>query len=113
MREYTYAVITEIPPNTKGGNMATALGQLYMTTDEHRTYENLGMQAINLAIPVFALAEILILDAEDGREIAGRHRKPGKWTVSTEHFQVLEEAVLCAETVMENYIPEPEEATTP
>ena len=100
MSDYTYAVVTEIPPPEKGGNMATALGQLYLTTDEHRSYENLGMQAMNFAIPVFTLAEILILDDEYGRELVGKGRKPSKWDVSIETFQVLEEAIACAEEVI-------------
>ncbi len=100
---YAYAVVTEIPPNEKGGNMATALGAIYETLDSHMTYRSLGMDGINLAIPVFTLAEIMILDADTGREVAGRGRKPSKWDVSIEHFQVLEEAVLCATETIDNY----------
>ena len=104
MSEYTYAVVTEIPPNEKGGNMATALGQIYTTHDEHRSYQRLDMAySMNMAMPVFGLAEILILDADTGREVAGAGRKPNKWDVSIETFQVLKEAILCAEEVIEKY----------
>lgn len=103
---YSYAVVTKIPPHEKGGNMATALGQIYATLDGHLTYQSLGMDGINMAIPVFTLGEIMILDDDTGREVVGKGRKPSKWVVSIEHFQVLEEAVMCAEDTQANQPPE-------
>ncbi len=101
MSDHTYTVVTEIPPHEKGGNMATALGQIYTTHDEHRSYQRLDMAyTMNMAIPVFTLAEILILDNEYGREVAGKGRKPSKWDVEIEHFQDLERAIVCAEEVI-------------
>ncbi len=90
-----YAVITSTPSPLKLGNMATGLGQVFITLDGHITYERLGIESMNFGLEVFHVGEILILD-DAGREVAGRGRKPSKWDVDIETFQVLEEAVECA-----------------
>lgn len=51
-------------------------------------------------VHVFIPGEILILD-DDGREVAGRGRKPGKWDVSIETFDTLEAAAKRAAEVMD------------
>ncbi len=94
-----YAVITDTSSPLKLGNMATGFGQVFVTFDGHMTYEPLGMEAMNFGVEVFHRGEILILDI-DGREVAGRGRKPSKWDVEVETFQVLEEAIECAHEVV-------------
>lgn len=99
-----FCVITRIPDSEKGesGNLAVAL-PLYLET-EQPSKENdyrgkfepvvklMGMAALSLRAPVFALGEILVVD-ESGREIGGIARKPSKWDIDYEEYDTVEEAV--------------------
>lgn len=89
-----FAVITEVCDPETGGNAATALGQLYRRTSgtglELEPVD--GMTAMMLSIPVFHVGEILILN-EGGREISGLGRKPSKWDIEYEVFDMIEGAV--------------------
>lgn len=102
---YEYAVITKVPDATAGdtGNLATALDNYIETEQPDASNEYRGRiapaiqvlgfgVALALRSPVFVLGEVLILNA-DGREVTGRGRKPGKWSVETEEFATVEEAV--------------------
>lgn len=98
-----FIVITEVPdpddPSGVMGNLATALGALFIGADPEELNptsfihmeqaDYLGGAAFGLAmslrLPMFILGEILVCDG-DGREIGGRGRKPDKWDVRTETF---------------------------
>lgn len=102
---YTFCVITKIPPPTERGNMAdTALIRDHTEKEEgFPIYREIGPEEDMEQIeekdfiwakrPVFDLGEILILDSPYGREVCGRGRKPSKWFVEFEHFTKLEYAV--------------------
>lgn len=92
-----FGVITRVATPPKGGNLAMA--QLYVKTGpESEANDFLGdwthhtVATLSMRTPVFCVGEILILDG-DGREVAGRGRKPSKWDVDVEHFDSLEDAV--------------------
>lgn len=97
------AVITRVPPDGDPRNLAFC-GPVYLQTsnspeDVQPISTVLGnpMAALMARTPVFVLGEILILDG-DGREFAGRGRKPGKWGVELQNFgHDLEAAVRRAE----------------
>lgn len=91
-----YAVVTRVPPTTEAGNMAVAL-DIYVQVEEpgpgndyrgklESAIPYLGAATLALRRPVFALGEVLILDGEHGRELAGHGRKPSKWDVQVEYF---------------------------
>lgn len=84
--KYDFCVVTKIPdPKTDDGNLASAI---VFGLPRELTAACL----IHGRVEVFAKGEILILN-EDGREICGHMRKPGKWDVETEHFETIEEAI--------------------
>jgi len=93
-----FAVITNVDEPETGGNMATALGSLYVTYDNNISYRPVGMEALAFGLPVFTPGEILVLDT-DGRELAGRGRKPSKWLVDYETFHSIDEAVARAREI--------------
>ena len=118
MNEYTFGVITKVPKNVEDGNkyddllvrdrkkeednmsIANACGyRAYRFYDDE---ENDGISRediIDVTLPVFFLGEILILD-NCGREIAGRGRKPSKWSVTCEEFNDMDEAIECAQKIL-------------
>jgi|GEM_PF-2697091 len=117
-KDYTFGVITKVPKNVEDGNkyddllvrdrkteedvmtMANACGyKAYRFYDDE---ENDGISredVVHVCLPVFSLGEILILD-NYGREIAGRGRKPSKWSVTCEEFDSLDNAIECSQKVL-------------
>lgn len=101
MTQTTFAVVTRVPPAHEIGNMATAIGAIYVA-DSHDPLANLvpigeihpggALVALNWRLAVFTLGEILVLDEHD-REIAGQTSKPSKWDVTVEHFDTIEDAI--------------------
>ena len=86
---YTIGVITSVPdPLEDDGNLANAV-PLQEGADGKRA----RLLAVNLYEEVFQPGEILILDAEWGREVSGQGRKPGKWDVVCEHFDDMDTAI--------------------
>ena len=85
------AVVTRVPPDGDQGNLAV---QVPLFQD--RGNVGLGdplpaadpMLVISLRGPVFTIGEILVLDEKGGREVGGHGRKPGKWDVGLEYFEV-------------------------
>lgn len=57
-------------------------------------------QMIPVRLQNFVLGEILI--CEDGREVAGRGRKPSKWFVGRRIFDNVEDAIKCAQEVLKD-----------
>lgn len=103
-----YTVITRVPDPTEGGNLAVRPDVMVQTEPpgesngwmgRHVTaFDALGMNAIALRVPVFTLGEVLIV-GDDGRELVGERRQPGKWDVGAETFDTIEEAVARAQAV--------------
>lgn len=56
--------------------------------------------ALNMRTPVFQVGEVLIVD-DNGRELPYPGRKPAKWDVETEEFEIdrLGDALACSERV--------------
>ena len=117
-KDYTFGVITKVPKNVEDGNkyddllvrdrrteedkmtMANACGyKAYRFYDDEENDSISRKDVVNAKLPVFSLGEILILDLY-GREIAGRGRKPSKWSVEVEEFNDLDEAIKCAQKVL-------------
>jgi hypothetical protein len=117
-KDYTFGVITWIPKNVEDGNkyddllvrdrkteedvmtMANACG--YKAYRHYDDEENDGISredVVHVCLPVFSLGEILILDS-CGREVAGRGRKPWKWSVEYAVFDDLDKAIECAQKVL-------------
>jgi hypothetical protein len=117
-KKYTFGVITWVPKNVEDGNkyddllvrdrkteedvvtMANACG--YKAYRHYDDEENDGISredVIHVCLPVFSLGEILILDS-CGREIAGRGRKPSKWSVTYKEFDNLDDAIECANKIL-------------
>lgn len=95
----TFAVITEVSPPETGLNMAAPIGELYISTNGLECRRVGGIEQMAFRTPVFTPGEILILD-EDGRELAGRYRKPSKWGVSYETYINVEAAIDRARDVL-------------
>ena len=100
------AVVTRVGPAEEGGNLAVAM-DLWQENTPPTRYDPIGtwkpapvMLQLSLRSRVFIPGEILVLD-DDGREVAGRGRKPGKWDVSIETFDTLEAAAARAAEVMD------------
>ena len=102
-----FGVITKIPDRFDGGNLASAIGQVFVQIEEPSesngylgTYQDVGYPAaLALRHQVFHLGEVLILD-DDGRELPYPGRKPSKWSVECEEFDDVERAVARAREVM-------------
>lgn len=100
-----YQVITQTPPSTTGGNMASALIDVYRQVEQPRPsngYSGVFRQELDLSLyrPVFHVGEVLIVNL-DGREIAYPQRKASKWDVGYEMFDELEPALERAREVYE------------
>jgi len=117
-KDYTFGVITKVPKHAEEGNkyddllvrdrkteedvmtMANACGyKAYRFYDDEENDSISREDVIHVCLPVFSLGEILILD-NCGREIAGRGRKPSKWSVTCEEFNNLDEAIECSQKVL-------------
>lgn len=92
-----FGVITEVPPLKNSGNLAVSFGEICIKieqpsedNDYEGRYEDVGFPAA-LAIQkrVFNVGEVLILN-DDGREIPYPGRKPAKWSVTCEEFEITE-----------------------
>ena len=96
--KYTYAVIVSV---SEEGNAADNLavpdksGVLSMMQGALKRYSNsfMGGSAVGVRSPIFHVGEILVLDSEYGREVAGCGRKPSKWDVGVEYFDNIERAI--------------------
>lgn len=109
-----FLVITAVPSPESGGNMAVPMN-IYrrIEKDPQGRCEPLpnNIQAalmLGCAQPVFTLGEVLIV-GEDGRELAGRGRKPSKWYVEVEECFTVAAAVKRAREVQEAAEAEAEE----
>jgi phage-related protein len=111
---YTFAVITKVPKVREGNEYDQILVQgydkdneevIYHLPKEGVEYRMVDTKFVNAKLPVFHLGEVLILDGEYGREMAGLSRKPSKWSVEVEHFDNLEEAIDRAHIVLEHAFP--------
>jgi hypothetical protein len=116
---YIFSVITKVPKNSDDGNKYDDL----LIRDRKKEADptsvaNLGYRSyrevcesddmvnipdddvIDVSLSVFSLGEILILESTYGREIAGKGRKPSKWSVDTKEFDNLDDAIECARKVL-------------
>lgn len=111
----TFAVVTEVPPPTSIGNMATALGQIMVSDptdptadltslDDKLTIPGSLPQTLWWRLPVFTLGEILILDSPSGREVDGIGRKPSKWDIAYVTFDTIDEAITRAREIADRVI---------
>ena len=57
--------------------------------------------SLDFRVQVFELGELLILDAPDGREVAGKQRAPRKWYVEYEEFDDIEDAIKRSREVLD------------
>lgn len=91
-----YIVITSVPGGDKvDGNLATALGQIYLENGQQ-----VGIESLALRVRVFEPGEILICNG--GREVAGKGRKPSKWFIEYEEFDNINDAVQRAVAITYN-----------
>lgn len=105
-----YHVVVWVPDHAEGGNLAVRPDVMVQTAEPGEgngwlgghasAFEVMGMGAMALRVPVFTKGEVLILD-DDGREVDGERRKPGKWNVRTEEFVTVEAAVARATEVLD------------
>lgn len=113
-----FCVITTI--GIGGGNYATALdlkieidytkpGVLTNFSDYLQKVGLDPMIILSMRQPVFTLGEIVILDSVGGRELDGNQRMPSKWDVGTEHFDNLEDALGCADTIINSGVQDAED----
>jgi hypothetical protein len=109
-KNYIFCVITKVPSCKERGNLYDSIlvrddkkeeGFLaFRELDEDEDIEAIEEKDLIWAKrQVFELGEILILDGEYGREVAGRGRKPYKWFVECKHFDNIEQAVECANSL--------------
>jgi hypothetical protein len=91
-KENTIYVGADLPPIPRGNVLFV---DPFQVTVKGKTYT-----LERVRVPVFEKGEILILDAESGREIAGHERKPSKWFVEYEVYDSLEEAIKKAISVL-------------
>lgn len=93
-----FCVITSVPDPDKGevGNLATGLDVFRVVRDFDGADEQVErispLIALSLRTPVFSLGEIIVVN-ESGREIGGHGRKPSKWSISSEYFDNVEDAI--------------------
>jgi hypothetical protein len=109
-----YAVITEasLKPSGEEGNWEDSIAvinpeeqTLYVGAEPSNNDSILFLEPFTITLkdkaytinrvktPAFMKGEILIIDAETEREIAGLRRKPSKWDVKYEVYDNVEEAV--------------------
>jgi hypothetical protein len=100
-------VITKVSEPETGGNLATALVDLWVRVEDGNEANGwlgkfipgikaLGSAALDLYTPVFRVGEVLELDENDRDQFG---RKPDKWDVSYETFDTAEEAFRRAKEV--------------
>lgn len=100
---YKFEVVTKVYET----DLAIPMNDLYAVQGERtqetgwvEPVEKLNIiQMIGLRQSVFHLGEIIIIN-ENGREVAAPGRKADKWSVDTEVFDNLEDAVKRAEEVI-------------
>jgi hypothetical protein len=107
-----YAVITEasLKPSEEEGNWEDNIAvikerTLYVGAEPSDNDSILFLEPFTITLkgkaytinrvktPAFMKGEILIIDAETEREIAGLRRKPSKWDVEYEVYDNLEDAI--------------------
>lgn len=100
---YQYEVVIK----TFDSDKATVLGYglvldrgMDPTTYERITQPVDPVHQLEMLIDVFQVGQILIID-ESGREVGYPGRKSSKWSVETEVFDTVEEAVKRARAVMD------------
>lgn len=91
-----YAVALDLKVEMSGGNP-----EVLRPFSEFCVAMNIPpMTILAMRKPVFTLGEIVILDDTGGRELVGNQRMPSKWDVGTEHFDNIEDALGCADTII-------------
>lgn len=91
-----FGVITKVPETGERGNLATALGRLFVDPQhsggswDDPPEQNLALSLACL-VPVFQLGELLVIGSDDRDQFT---RKPSKWSVTCEYFDDIEEAVI-------------------
>lgn len=107
----SYLVVTRVAAPETGGNMGLVIPYLQMAEPSALngwTGMNVPVTRIpSLALytmlwrqPVFTMGEILIVD-DDGREVAGARRKPDKWDVDVEGFDLVTQAIVRAQEIID------------
>lgn len=104
---YTFSVITKVPKPGQGNESHVVLVKAWDETNEECVFQFSTLEDfdkpnefVNAKIPVFSLGEVLILDGS-GREVVGMQRKPSKWSVETEEFDNLEDAITRSKEVLD------------
>ncbi len=94
------AVITKLPdkndPEEREGNLYDHMvivdinGNLYDNVEDlpQEIRESHGWRIESIKMETFTLGEILVLSDGYGREVSGHGRKPGKWYVDYEIFEL-------------------------
>ena len=90
----TYTVVTKVCDPESGGNMALALGNVFLQSGPDPLHVEpiaryIGTLAVNLRTPVFRVGEVLRLDNNDRDQFG---RKPSKWDIEIEDFEDAEAA---------------------
>jgi hypothetical protein len=101
-----FAVVTKL--DNRNGNMATALGDVYVQDEAPGesnnwlgTYKPLPARlSLDMFTPVWKLGEIVVLDDNDRTIPDGR--KPSKWFITTEEFDNIEDAMRRSREVVDD-----------
>jgi len=101
MKKIKFAVVTKANTNpNEESNWADEIavpyhGELYV--DVEPPANGVGLL---VHVPAFIPGEILILDEEEKREVAGHLRNPDKWGIEYELFDNLEDAIKRAQEII-------------
>ena len=103
-----YCVITDTTSDEMGnmhdGTLTTDGKKVYAEwADSRRPIIGPDGFPIDVKIPTFEMGEIVIIDAEIGREVNGPGRKPRKWFVGYEVYDDIEHAIERAIVVSKHY----------
>ncbi len=107
-RKLRYCVITDTTTNEAGNfhdGWLTTDGKQVYTDSREFTRPVIGPDGfpIDAKIPTFDTGEIVIIDAEVGREVNGPGRKPQKWFVGYEIYDNIKHAVERAIVVSKHF----------
>lgn len=104
MTDPVYLVITAVPGEGEGGNMAAALGEVHRGVGDQghgmpERYE--PILSLDLFLPVFHVGEVLIVEPGSEREYGYPGRKPSKWQVTYERYADVQAACRRAQEVID------------
>lgn len=89
---YRFAVVTKLLPGHNWSD-SFALPDDDDVLNQESATNSKGQRLYRIRVEVWTLAEILILYADNDREVCGRDRKWTKWGITVEIFDTLEKAV--------------------